>query len=40
MTSELAIDIQGLCHTYKDGYQALDDVNLQIGTGLFVPHAR
>ena len=35
MTSELAIDIQGLSHTYKDGYQALDDVNLQIGTGLF-----
>jgi ABC-type multidrug transport system ATPase subunit len=35
MASELAIDIQGLTHTYKDGYTALDDVNLHVGTGLF-----
>jgi ABC-2 type transport system ATP-binding protein len=35
MTDNLAIDIQRLSHAYKDGFQALEDVNLQIGTGLF-----
>ena len=33
--TDLAIDIQGLSHTYKNGHTALDDVNLSIGTGLF-----
>jgi ABC-type multidrug transport system ATPase subunit len=35
MMTDLAIDIRGLSHTYKDGHTALDDVRLQIGTGLF-----
>lgn len=35
MTTDFAIDIQGLSHTYKGGHTALDDVQLQFGTGLF-----
>lgn len=33
--SESVIDVNHLTHTYKDGFRALDDVNLHCGVGVF-----
>ncbi|MDA0788811.1 MAG: ABC transporter ATP-binding protein [Proteobacteria bacterium] len=33
--SESVIDVNHLTHTYTDGFQALDDVNLHCGVGVF-----
>jgi ABC-2 type transport system ATP-binding protein len=35
MTEEAIIDIRHLCHTFKSGFKALDDVNLNFGVGVF-----
>ena len=31
----MKLKIQGLTKTYKNGVKALDDINLEIGTGMF-----
>lgn len=35
MTEEAIIDIRHLSHTFKGGFKALDDVNLNFGVGVF-----
>jgi ABC-2 type transport system ATP-binding protein len=35
MTEESVIDIKHLSHTFKGGFKALDDVNLNFGVGVF-----
>lgn len=35
MTEESIIDVQHLSHTFKGGFKALDDVNLNFGVGVF-----
>jgi ABC-2 type transport system ATP-binding protein len=35
MTEESVIDIRHLSHTFKGGFKALDDVNLNFGVGVF-----